>query len=222
VPGPPITIPLGGVNCYLLPADGGFVLVDTGLATKRTALDARLRDSGCLPGTLKLVLLTHGDLDHAGNARHVRELYATNVGIHPDDAPMVETGDARLGRKLVPDRMTLTGRFIRVAGTVMEALRRGEALETFTPDLLIDEDFDLSAYGLEARVLHLPGHSPGSIGVLTASGDLVCGDLLYHWRKVSVPIMDDDAAHEASMSKLLSLDVRMVYPGHGKPFAWPG
>ena len=238
------TIPLSGVNCYLLAADGAgdasgvgsdgaggtpsgagsgrFVLIDTGLATKRAALVARLREAGCLPGTLALVLLTHGDVDHAGNAKHLRDVYGAKVGIHPDDAPMIETGDMDLGRKPVPDRVTMTGRFIRVAGTLMELTRRGDALGTLTPDLLVDEDFDLSPYGLDARVLHLPGHSRGSIGVLTASGDLFCGDLLYHWRKVSVPIMDDAAAHAASMAKLRRLDVKTVYPGHGKPFAWQG
>ena len=152
----------------------------------------------------------------------MRGAYGTNVAMHADDAPMVETGDSALGRKPIPDKVTFTGRFIRVAGTLMELFRRGDALETFTPDLLVDESFDLTAYGLDARVLHLPGHSPGSIGVLTGAGDLFCGDLLYHWRKVSVPIVDDAAAHAASMEKLRALDVVTVYPGHGKPFHWQG
>ena len=41
----------------------------------------------------------------------------------------------------------------------MELIRRGDALGTLSPDLLVDEDLDLSPYGLDARVLHLPGHS---------------------------------------------------------------
>jgi hydroxyacylglutathione hydrolase len=217
---PITTIGLGGVNCFLLAAGEGFVLVDTGLATKRGALLERLLTARCAPGALKLVVLTHGDVDHAGNAAYLRTTFDVPVAIHPDDAGMVETGDTDWNRKTKPDHLTLTGRFIRLAGTGMELFRRGGAIETFTPDLLVEDGFGLAPYGLEARIVHLPGHSKGSIGVLTAEGDLVCGDLIYCWTKPSVPIKDDAAAHRASMLKLRDLGVRMVYPGHGKPFAW--
>ena len=214
------SIGLSGVNCYLLAAGRGFVLIDTGLATKRTELDTRLARSGCVADRLELIVLTHGDLDHAGNAAWLRDRLHTKIAIHPDDAGMVETGDTGWGRKPRPDRVTMAGRFIRVAGTVMEATRRGQALELFEPDLFVEDGFDLGEYGLDARVLHLPGHSRGSIGVLTGDGDLFCGDLLYNWRKPSVPICDDAAAFEASMARLRTLDVATVYPGHGKPFPW--
>ncbi len=214
------TIGLGGVNCYLLAAGDRFVLIDTGLATKRAALETALAHAACVPGKLTLVVLTHGDLDHAGNAAYLREAYGTKVAMHADDARMVETGDMNWNRKPKPDRVNMTGRFIRVVGTLMERLRKGGGLETFIPDVLVGDGDDLSAYGLEARVLHLPGHSKGSIGVLTAAGDLVCGDLLYNWRRPSVPICDDVAAYDASMAKLRGLHVKTVYPGHGKAFAW--
>lgn len=214
------TIGLSGVNCYLLAAGDGFVLIDTGLATKRRALDEALTQSGCTADRLRLVVLTHGDVDHAGNAAHLRETLDVKVAIHADDAGMVETGDTSWNRKPRPDHRTMTGRFIMVMGTLMELLRRSGALETFEPDLLVDDGFDLTGYGLDARVLHLPGHSKGSIGVLTADGDLFCGDLIYKWGRPSVPIMDDASAHQASMAKLRKLSVKTVYPGHGKPFAW--
>jgi hydroxyacylglutathione hydrolase len=217
---PITTIGLGGVNCFLLAASDGFVLVDTGLATKRGSLLERLLAARCAPGALELVVLTHGDVDHAGNAAYLRATFDVPVAIHPDDAGMVETGDTGWNRKTKPDHVTLTGHFIRVAGTVMERFRRGSAIETFTPDLLVEDGFDLAPYGLEARIVHLPGHSKGSIGVLTAEGDLLCGDLIYDWTRPSVPIKDDAAAHRASMLKLRGLGVRTVYPGHGKPFAW--
>jgi hydroxyacylglutathione hydrolase len=220
------TIGLGGVNCYALAAGDDFVLVDTGLATSRGRLQERLRRLGCKPadggvaGRLKLVLLTHGDVDHAGNAAYLQRAYHTPVAIHAADAAMVQAGDMAAGRKPRPDQLTLTGHFIRVAGWTAQRLRRGDAVETFTPDLLVDDGLDLAPYGLEARVIHLPGHSAGSLGVLTAAGDLICGDLIYDWTKPSVPIKDDEAAHRASMAKLRGLRITTVYPGHGKPFAW--
>jgi hydroxyacylglutathione hydrolase len=213
-------IGLSGVNCYLLSAGEGFVLIDTGLATKRDALDRALVRAGCSPGKLRLVVLTHGDVDHAGNAAYLRAKYGARIAMHADDEGMVERGDTTWNRKAKPDFVTVTGRFIMVAGTVIERFRRSGSFEVFEPDLLVDDGFELGEYGLDARVLHLPGHSKGSIGILSADGDLFCGDLLYNWRKPSTPIVNDLADHTASLEKLRDARVATVYPGHGKPFRW--
>jgi len=91
--------------------------------------------------------------------------------------------------------------------------------ERFKPDLYIDEGYDLSEYGLDAKVLHIPGHSKGSIGILTG-GDLFCGDLFENKDKpVLSSIMDDLSAANASVEKLKKLRIKTVYPGHGKPFS---
>jgi glyoxylase-like metal-dependent hydrolase (beta-lactamase superfamily II) len=91
--------------------------------------------------------------------------------------------------------------------------------DRFKPDLYIEDGYDLSEYGFDAKILHIPGHSKGSIGILTAGGDLFCGDLLEKKDKpVLNSIMDDSAAANTSVEKLKSLEINTVYPGHGKPF----
>ncbi len=68
-------------------------------------------------------------------------------------------------------------------------------------------------------MIWIPGHSKGSIGVLTASGDLFCGDLLENTKQPAQnSIMDDGAACEDSIKKLAALSIGTVYPGHGAPF----
>ena len=89
----------------------------------------------------------------------------------------------------------------------------------FVPDLFVEDGFSLSEYGFDAQVLSIPGHSKGSIGILTASGDLLCGDLLENDKEPALnSIMDDRAAAKASVEKLKGLEIKAVYPGHGKPF----
>ncbi|MBY8998584.1 MAG: MBL fold metallo-hydrolase, partial [Candidatus Thorarchaeota archaeon] len=89
----------------------------------------------------------------------------------------------------------------------------------FKPDYTIDEESDLSKYGLDAEVIHLPGHSKGSIGVLTASGELFCGDLFTNTKKPEPNSMVDDLAEfNESIEKVKGVEVKMVYPGHGQPF----
>jgi len=55
----------GVVNAYLRASDHGFILIDTGSANQREELTQALEGARCGPGSLKLIVLTHGDLDHA-------------------------------------------------------------------------------------------------------------------------------------------------------------
>jgi len=56
-----------GSSGFLVQAYAGFVLIDTGVAYKRTAVERELEKAGCGAGDLKLIALTHGDSDHAHN-----------------------------------------------------------------------------------------------------------------------------------------------------------
>lgn len=211
---PEVTIiNLGGVNCYLAKSKTGFILVDTGFSTRRSALLQKLEKAGCRPGNLKLIVITHGDIDHTGNAAFLREKYGTKVAIHACDAGMVKDGNIGANRKAKPDRLSLVFKVLMV---FTRRLAAKHPVEKFNPDLEIDEGFDLSRYGLDARILHIPGHSKGSIGVLTAKGDLFCGDLFYNMP--GFRFVDNIEDYEASLKKLAGLKIGRVYPGHGKPF----
>ena len=210
------TINCGGVNCYLAAVGDGYILIDTAIPAKRHDVEQGLRDAGCLPGNVKLIVLTHGDSDHAGNAAHLRETYGAQIAMHTGDAGMVERGDMNWNRKAKPDKFSLAFRAISVFAKLF--VRSGR-FEVFAPDLTIDEGFDLTQYGLDARILHIPGHSKGSIGVLTSAGDLFCGDLLYNMGKPGTLFIDDLQDFNSSIEKLRSLKVTTVYPGHGKPFS---
>ena len=200
---------LGTVNCFLVRAGQGFVLIDTGSPNARDELEQELAGAGCTPGTLNLIVLTHGDFDHTGNAAHLREKFAAKIALHRDDAGMAERGDMFWNR-------SSDNPIMRSLAPIL--FRFGKA-NRFTPDLLLGEGDDLAAYGLDARVLSLPGHSKGSIGILTAGGDLFCGDLLENRKQpVRNSLMDDKAACEASIERLEALSIGTVYPGHGEPF----
>jgi hydroxyacylglutathione hydrolase len=72
-----LTLPfmMGTVNCYLIKAGDGFVLVDTGSRNRRAELERRLADAGCEPGKLRLIALTHGDFDHTGNVAYLADRF---------------------------------------------------------------------------------------------------------------------------------------------------
>jgi hydroxyacylglutathione hydrolase len=209
----PLPYRLGSMNCYLVETGTGYVLIDTGCSNRHAELVEDLESAGCTPGRLDLVVLTHGDFDHAGNAAYLRERFGTKVAMHRDDAEMVERGDMFCNRRNA-------NILIRVVSPMLSALFGFGKSERFQPDLFIEDGYDLSEYGFDAQVLHIPGHSRGSVGILTAGGDLFCGDLLNSTDKPALnSIIDDLAAANASVARLRSLGVNTVYPGHGRPFS---
>jgi hydroxyacylglutathione hydrolase len=209
-------INVGAVNCYLIRTDAGYILIDTGFPNNRANLERELERAGCRPGNLSLIVMTHGDQDHTGNGAILRRRYGAKIAMHRNESGVVENGDDTLSRK----RMSLLQRiFSKIVLKVLSLLVRSGRFERFRPDFTIDEGYDLSEYGLDAKALHLPGHSRGSIGILTAAGDLFCGDLLWNMRRPGThSIVDDPVELKTSVEKLKNLRINTVYPGHGKPF----
>ena len=201
---------LGTVNCYLVETDTGFILVDTGSSNRRAELENELTSAGCKPGNLKLIVLTHGDFDHTGNAAYLRERFGAKIAMHKDDSGMAERGDMFWNRSSGNTLFRL----------IAPILFRFAKSNRFRPDFCVEEWDDLSEYGFDAQVLSIPGHSKGSIGILTAAGGLFCGDLLENSKKPATnSLIDDSVACEASLEKLQGFEINTVYPGHGQPFA---
>jgi hydroxyacylglutathione hydrolase len=202
-----------GVNCYLIKTDAGYILIDTGFVNKRPDLEKALESAGCRQGDLKLIIITHGDIDHAGNAAYLRERYGAKIAMHKDDSVMVENANMSLNRKAKPDKLSL---WFRIIGMLFGNPGK---FDRFKPDMYVEDGQELSEFGFDAKVLHIPGHSKGSIGILTADGDLFFGDLLANFFKPGFhPYIDDLKAANSSIQKLRKFDIKMIYPGHGKPF----
>jgi len=130
--------------------------------------------------------------------------------MHAQDSAMLERGD------MFVNRQKGNNIIMRKLVPILFGFGRNERTRT---DIYLEDQTDLSDYGFDARVLHLPGHSKGSIGVLAASGDLFCGDLLDNTKTPALSsLMDDQAKAKASLEKLKSLEIQAVYPGHGQAF----
>jgi hydroxyacylglutathione hydrolase len=224
-----IPINLGGVNCYLVDTGDGFILVDTGGSMMfgassekiRERLDAGLESAGCNPGNLKLILITHGDADHTGNAVYLHDKFKAPIGIHQADLSRVTIPGSLEDVRKIQFRPLLYKILFPIILMVYQSKIKA-AIAHFVPlqvDLELDEKFDLQSYGFDARILHLPGHTPGSIGILTGEGDLIAGDILANIKKPDIaPNAFDFDLLQTSVDKLKKLDIKMVYPGHGDPF----
>ena len=137
--------------------------------------------------------------------------------VNPISLPMAEYGDMFVNRKN-------SNALLRVSAPRLIGFGKAQR---FAPDILLTEGSTLTEYGLNARVVAIPGHSKGSIGILTDEGALLCGDLYESIKRPALnSLMDDIPAALASDARVRSMGIRIVYPGgtapHSRRINWPG
>jgi hydroxyacylglutathione hydrolase len=198
-------------NCYVLRGEGGTVLIDPGPPGVADAVIARAVEVSAQPDEVRLILVSHGHLDHYGAAPAVRDWCGAPVAAC-HSAPAFSQDR----RNALPPAQTVRGSLVRWLYLLYSPMARFEPLEA---DVLLDEGADLSPYGLDARVVGIPGHSPCSLAVITAEGDAFVGDLFVNYSVPSQPIyLSDREAWQQSYERIQALQPRTVYVGHGDPF----
>ena len=221
---------VGDVNVYLIKEDP-LTLIDVGPKTKEAAaaLREKLAKHGVKFSDIRRIVLTHAHEDHCGLAKSVRdEAKDAEILIHD-----WETGHlfGRLAHEEHRQLMLRSG-VPDVVFTEMQALYEQVSLLT---DSLEDGDFSLLRDEMELpfesgslKVLHTPGHTPGSCSFAReANRTLICGDCVLK-RITPNPILAPDpidptkrfkslAEYLVSIAKLRSYSPTLAYGGHGEP-----
>ncbi|MEU1619324.1 MBL fold metallo-hydrolase [Streptomyces sp. NPDC005722] len=203
-------------NVWWLRGSERDLVVDAGLGVvplRREIPDVLARDP--------LLLLTHAHLDHVGGAHEF-----TDRAAHTADAAALARG--------VPASL--------YGPELAERLGAEEVGDSF-PDLLLDAlpdpGYDPGGYGIGPvtltrtvsgddridlgdrvlTVVHLPGHTPGSVGLLEErTGVLYSGDAVYDGHLIDDLPESDVPSYRRTAAFLAGLDVSVVHPGHGRSF----
>lgn len=182
----------GGIfetNCYLFKAPGGWILFD--------APDGACDWLESCNVDLKLLLLTHGHVDHVQDVARIKQRFSCPIGCHPLTAPMISDRE-----------------FFRNFGFQLE-------IEPVEPDFFVEETRAQDFLGLEMQVLEVPGHCPGSLCFFSPNDQLlVGGDVLFAGSigRGDLPGGDVDLLIDGIRKKLLPIgDNVTVLPGHGPP-----
>lgn len=192
---------------YLVESESGLVLVDAGAPGDERRVLERMKAIG--RDDLRLIFITHGHLDHYGCAGPLRRQTGAPIAIHHADAEAMAQGETRLGSARG------RGRFLYAVMPLVEPFLRPEP----TPaDLLLDDGQELKEFGLDARLLHTPGHTVGSSCLLVEERLAFAGDLL---TTTGPPRLQRFYAQDwsllpKSLGRLQALKPEWVYPGHGR------
>jgi glyoxylase-like metal-dependent hydrolase (beta-lactamase superfamily II) len=211
----PISVVGRGIsNAFLVTGDRA-VLVDTGVPGAGPKIQSALADHGVGPADISAIVVTHGHIDHFGSAVYLKQLTGAPIIAHQGDVDAYSAGHA------VVAFMRPTGAF----GWLFAKLPMVRAsTDPFIPDIVVDSSISLREFGVDARILYTPGHTPGSISVLTDPGELIAGDLIAgpllgainSW-PANPPFHYDRVQNLASLDAVLALDPTVVYVGHGGP-----
>jgi glyoxylase-like metal-dependent hydrolase (beta-lactamase superfamily II) len=206
-------------NCFLILGGARDILVDSGMgvAPLRPVLDR-------LSTRPRLVFTTHAHLDHVGSHP---EFGDCEILAHPAEAAeLARPGQQglRFPKRSADQIAALRSAGIEPSDFMLEAVPfAGYDLETYQrapvkPTRLVSEGDIVETGDREFEVLHLPGHSPGSIALWErSSASLFSGDAIYDGVIVDNLPGSDVKIYRATMKRLAELPIAQVFGGHNAP-----
>jgi glyoxylase-like metal-dependent hydrolase (beta-lactamase superfamily II) len=231
IPVPIPNNPLRYVLVYAFELDGGGVaLVDAGWNTDEawTHLSDGLAMAGGSIADVRAVLVTHIHPDHYGLAGRIREASGAWIGLHPDDAIMLESRYGNTDQLVEAMTRLLVDSGVppdKLPDLAMASMMTKAMVTMAKPDVFFEDGKSVELPGWSLQTIWTPGHSPGHTCFysedrrLLLSGDHVLPritpNISVHTQQPSNPLGD----FLASLLKVQNLGAEEVLPGHEYRFS---
>jgi glyoxylase-like metal-dependent hydrolase (beta-lactamase superfamily II) len=232
IPVPIPNNPLRYVLVYAFELDGGGVaLVDAGWNTDEawTCLGDGLAQAGGSISDVQAVLVTHIHPDHYGLAGRIREASGAWIGLHPDDAVMLESRYGNTDQLVEAMTRLLVDSGVpadKLPDLAMASMMTKAMVTMAKPDVFFEDGKSVDLPGWSLRTIWTPGHSPGHTCFyseerrLLLSGDHVLPritpNISVHTQQPSSNPLGDFLA---SLLKVQNLGAEEVLPGHEYRFS---
>lgn len=200
----------GRSNSFLVNSNDIYILIDTGRKNSWNKLKINLKEF-LGENKLSYLILTHTHFDHAENAAKIKKMFNSKIIVHKSEADYLKHGNSPL-----PKGTNLATRFIiDVIGKKIQSKYKYEPVQ---PDILVDEKYDLKSLGINANIIHVQGHSKGSISIIIDNKLAIVGDGMFGVFENSIypPFADNPKNMIESWKNLLDTGCSSFLPGHGK------
>ncbi len=199
---------LWGGNVFLL-TERKLTLVDTGYKGGAGRIISEVSRLGYAPSDIANIVITHHHADHVGNLSELKRASQATVFAHPADAPYIDGSLPQPG----PARPRWLGR-------LPAPLLRLWSAQPAAVDILVKDGDKLPILG-GTKVLHTPGHTPGSICLfLKPERLIIAGDVLNNRLGLGLPskaFSTDMTQNIRAIKRLAALDLKLACFGHGPP-----
>jgi glyoxylase-like metal-dependent hydrolase (beta-lactamase superfamily II) len=210
------------VNSYLIVEKDGVTIIDAGLPGHWKALEAELAAIGKSLGDVRALILTHGDTDHIGFAARLHRETGIAAYIHKADVDRAHLTVKKPNSGWGPVKIG------PLAGFLWYSAHHGGLRIRPATELQTVADNEVLDVPGSPRIIHTPGHTPGSLAVhVPAVGALFIGDTMTTRNVLTgvtgskpAPFTLEPEQAVASLDRLEDVDATWVLPGHGP--AWDG
>ncbi len=206
-----IQLDLGFTKIYLLRAEEGYIQFDTGYANTLDKYLELLEKHKIDPKEIKLIVVNHAHFDHVGALKRVKEITGAQVLVHEEEAKYIKRGkSAEVKSTNLRNKILF--------GLLPKSITLFESVE---PDILIKDNYSLKEFGVDAKVIHSPGHTPGTLSIITEKGNAILGCSVHGFPlrlRPGLPTVAYDINQVlSSWERIIDEGAKMLYSSHGKP-----
>ena len=192
---------------YIIEIDRELVLVDAGMPGSEHQILQRINQFN--HSDLKIILITHAHVDHYGSAAALRNITGAKIAVHSADAEAMAKGKSHLGKA--------RGRG-KIVSSLFPLLEKIYQLTPTKADIYFENGDELQINRIGCKVIHTPGHTPGSCTYLIKDKFAFVGDLISNNGKPHIQkyFAQDWRLIPLSIQTIKSMRPGWTYTGHGK------
>ena len=193
----------GYFNLHVIKGEDGDVLIDTGFIFMKNKIKRWLSKFD-----IKMVILTHGHVDHIWNANYIKDLYDCKIAMSEVEVSNINNSKAT--------SQPMKKKYVKWTKLMNFGMKKFNPKD-IDVDVLLHNNQIIDKYGLNLKIIDLPGHTIGSIGVLYKNY-LFVGDSMVNRKKCPGVAYQNQSNAAAVMSydKIVNMNPKIVFVGHDR------
>lgn len=193
----------GYFNLYVIRGKNGDILIDTGFIGMKRQIRRWLKQFN-----IKLIILTHAHVDHIWNAAYLKKIYNCDIAIGINDIKNID--NSLINSKPTKVKYNWWCKFMNYGMKHLKAKK-------FDIDIKLKDNQIIRRYGIKLKIVSLPGHTNGSIGVIYGDYLFVGDALVNRWNNIEIAYQNQNCEEALlSLERIKEINPKIIFVGHDK------